>query len=523
MSTRRHAGACTPVDHDPLLSLLLNAPQSEDERALAARYAPILRFDAHEPFYPLAVGYTILRHNAPSPSFRQGYKLDLAPAGERPASLVIEYAIWWDWDIGHLYELEHVWVYVDEQGRVVRGEASWHGGLHDMRAGACTADDRPARLGELALEDEHLVVYSEPGKHAFAPTPKWFRARRREFKRSETSTLAGAGGVLITRFTRDQVTPTPLNDRLVHSYLAQNAFEPSWDFSTRFHLTPDMLVPWPALAEWIPGRVNHWLDKLAREILPCDRRFLRIGHRGAAAHAPDNTLTSLRKAAELGADMAEFDLQRTADGHTVLAHDAWLRDKTGRIWPVRTSSLSELQAIDLGGGERVPTLDQAIEFCILEQLGAYIELKDAAVIPDLAATVTKHGVNGYVIVGSFRPDWLAEYKERVPRMATSILFGSPHLDAVQLAQSIGATYVHPCWERYPNPSALLTPQWIARVREAGLGIICWHEERPEQIAALRQLGVDGICSDAPELLLDTPQPLLGNSQDRSSHTRRTTP
>jgi len=47
----------------------------------------------------------------------------------------------------------------------------------------------------------------------------------------------------------------------------------------------------------------------------------------------------------------------------------------------------------------------------------------------------------------------------------------------------------------------LTPEWIARVREANLGIVCWHEERPEEIAALRQLGVDAICSDAPELLL----------------------
>jgi glycerophosphoryl diester phosphodiesterase len=48
---------------------------------------------------------------------------------------------------------------------------------------------------------------------------------------------------------------------------------------------------------------------------------------------------------------------------------------------------------------------------------------------------------------------------------------------------------------------LLTPEWVARVRDANLGIVCWHEERPEEIAALRQVGVDAICSDAPELLL----------------------
>ena len=165
---------------DAHLRELLDATQKAEDRALAARYAPILRFDAHEPFFPLAVGYTIFRHNRPSPSFRQGHPIDLAPDGEPPAHLAIEYAIWWDWDIGHLYELEHVWVYVDASGRVVRGEASWHGGLHDMR-----------HEGKLALNGAHLIVYSEPGKHAFAPTPDWFRERAHSFKRSETRDLAG--------------------------------------------------------------------------------------------------------------------------------------------------------------------------------------------------------------------------------------------------------------------------------------------------------------------------------------------
>jgi glycerophosphoryl diester phosphodiesterase len=211
----------------------------------------------------------------------------------------------------------------------------------------------------------------------------------------------------------------------------------------------------------------------------------------------------------LGADMVEFDLQRTADGHVVLAHDAWLVDDLGRVRPIRHSRLDELLAIDLGDGERVPTLDQALELCRDEQLGAYIEIKEGSVLPALAAALEVHDMAGYTIVGSFRPDWLAEWKALAPKAATSILFSSTHLDPVQLARSIDAQYVHPCWERFPDPSALLTPGWIAAVREAGLGIICWHEERPEQIAALRRLGVDGICSDAPELLLDTPQSSTG--------------
>jgi glycerophosphoryl diester phosphodiesterase len=56
-----------------------------------------------------------------------------------------------------------------------------------------------------------------------------------------------------------------------------------------------------------------------------------------------------------------------------------------------------------------------------------------------------------------------------------------------------------CKARYS--SALLAGDWMERVRAAGLGVVCWHEERPSEIAALNALGVDGICSDQPELLV----------------------
>ncbi len=477
---------------DTLLASLLESPQDAEAHALAARYAPILRFDDREPFLPQAAGYTIFRKSAPSPSFRQSHKIDLTSADspDRSPTCAIEYAIWWDWDIGHLYELEHVWVFVNAHNEVVRCEASWHGDYHDMR-----------HEGRLNLQDTHVILYSEPGKHAFAPTPDWFKERAEHFKRSETKVLAGCSGVLSTPYTEDRVTVTPLKNRLVHTYLAQQAFEPSWNFSQYFKFIPEMLVPWEALRDWIPSQVNDWLIRLAEDIPPSDYRFLRIGHRGARAHAPDNTLSSLRKAAELGADMVEFDVQLTADHHAVVVHDVYLTDKAGHVWPIRASMLEELQAIDLGGGEHVPTLSEALEICQEENMGAYIELKDGAAVASVIEAVREYEMQSHSIIGSFRPDWLAELKAISSKMTTSILFSFPKLDAVKLAQAIGATYVHPCWERYPHPSILLTPTWIRRVREAGLGIICWHEERPEEITALRQLGVDGICSDAPELLL----------------------
>jgi glycerophosphoryl diester phosphodiesterase len=288
----------------------------------------------------------------------------------------------------------------------------------------------------------------------------------------------------------------------VHSYLAQLAFVPSWEFTQVFDLSPDSLVPWPVLQDWIPTRVNEWLDRLRQEIPPHRYRYLRVGHRGARAHAPDNTLASFRQAANLGADMVELDVQRTADGQIAVVHDAWLRNGDGHILPIRESTLTQLQSVDLGQGERISTLTEVLDLCEQEQMGAYIEIKDGGIVPSLVQTLLNRGWLDRCLIGSFRPDWIADVKALAPHAITSILFSSPSIDAVQLARAAGATYVHPCWERYEHPSAKLTPEWIARVRQADLGIVIWHEERPDEIAALRQLGVDAICSDTPELLLD---------------------
>src|SRR5215207_3693683 len=141
---------------DPLYAALLAAPAEPEAHALAARYAPLIRFDQREPFLPLAAGYTLFPADAPSPSFPR--HVTLSAPDRRSAHLAIEYAIWWDWDIQHLYELEHVWVYLDASGQLIHAEASWHGGFQAMRYDAV-----------VPREGEHVLICSEPGKHAFAP------------------------------------------------------------------------------------------------------------------------------------------------------------------------------------------------------------------------------------------------------------------------------------------------------------------------------------------------------------------
>lgn len=470
------------------LAALRAAPQNEADRALAERYAPVILFDAREPFLPCAAGYTIFRATAPSSSF--GRTIDLALPGGGRAALAIEYAIWWDWDIGHLYELEHFWVYVDAEGRVVRAEASWHGDLHDMTV-----------EGRLNMEGERVVLLSQPGKHAFAPLASWYDEIRLSTRPSSTNAKAGSGGVLINDLFRGRIQGSPQADTVVRTYLQHFAFDPSWEFTKRFTFAPEDFGTWEALRGWVPGRVNGWIEYLTRETRHKDYRFLRIGHRGASGHAPDNTLTGLRVAAALGADAAEIDVQRTADGEVAVIHDAQLRAADGTILPVQRSTLEALQKVPLAEGERVPTLREMLLLASELRLGLYIEIKDGGCIRPMVEILRAERAVGRVMVGSFRPDWVAEARALEPGLRSSVLFGSRRVDAVALAKAVGATYVHPCWDvSGPRPEDALSQEWVDRVRAAGLGVILWHEERPEYITYLRGLGVDGICSDEPERL-----------------------
>jgi glycerophosphoryl diester phosphodiesterase len=234
---------------------------------------------------------------------------------------------------------------------------------------------------------------------------------------------------------------------------------------------------------------------------PATDRARCIAHRGASAHAPENTLAAIIKAAELGADMVEVDLQASADGVLVVLHESELRHTTNGTGSVYAHTLAELKRLDAGGGERIPTAEEVLVCCRERGLGIYFELKIGFAATGIVPLIERFAMRDRVIVASFRPDWVADARACDPRLATSVLFGSTQVDPVALAAAAGASYVHPCWEHQaPEPHRLLTPQWLARVRAAGLGVVSWHEERPAELAALDQLGLDAICTNAPELL-----------------------
>lgn len=226
-----------------------NAAVSDPDIALARRLAPLIRFCDNEPFLPSRVGVTVFTAPGRSPSG----PFDIA--FEAGIAKVVEYAIWWDWDIQHLYELEHIWLYLDAANDVVTVQASAHGGVFAMRGPD----------GSLPLEDGRLTLFSTPGKHAFTATMAEQQPTA-ERTRISCQAMAGCGGVLINDLFGTALSAiTPEDHRAVKRYLQARAFLPTFQFGQSVDLSAADLVSWPELAGWIPGRVKAVLAQVRHE------------------------------------------------------------------------------------------------------------------------------------------------------------------------------------------------------------------------------------------------------------------
>jgi glycerophosphoryl diester phosphodiesterase len=202
--------------------------------------------------------------------------------------------------------------------------------------------------------------------------------------------------------------------------------------------------------------------------------------------------------------MSELDLHLSKDGELIVMHSAMVDETTDGHGAIRDMTLAQIKRLDAGQGERVPVLQQVIDL-VRGRNGLYIELK-AEGTPRAAVEVLN--ANGFtsrseVIVGSFQPALVRETKELAPDLVVSLLVGPvyPAPALIEMARLAGADYVHLCWEeRALQPHTLLTPELLAALRSANLGIVLWHEERDDELRVLRELEVDAICTNAPDKL-----------------------
>jgi glycerophosphoryl diester phosphodiesterase len=235
-----------------------------------------------------------------------------------------------------------------------------------------------------------------------------------------------------------------------------------------------------------------------------------IGHRGAAAYAPENTLDGIREANRRGARWVEFDAKLTSDGVVVLMHDDTLDRTTSGHGPVAEASYAYISGLDAGvwfgadwRGARVPTLADALALIVELDMGANIEIKPCPArdreTAEAVVEVTRRGWPGgrpRPLLSSFSRDSLAAARDRAPDMPRGLLVWKHPGDWAATAQELGCIAVH-CAEQH------LTPAWAADIRRCRLGLAVYTVNDPARAVELRSWGAQCIISDRPDAILAT--------------------
>ncbi len=233
-----------------------------------------------------------------------------------------------------------------------------------------------------------------------------------------------------------------------------------------------------------------------------------VGHRGAAASAPENTLAGLRRAHRLGLGWVEFDVKLTADGVPILMHDALLDRTTDGKGPVAELSFQAIRALDAGAwfgpefaGERVPGFHEAIDLLLSHGMAANVEIK---------ACPGRERETGEVVarvladrwpadrppplLSSFSEEALEAAQAAVPDLPRGLLVKHPPDDWRARLDRLGCVTFH-CSHRDLDAAA------VSAVREAGFPMLVYTVNEAERASQLFGWGVDCICSDRPELIL----------------------
>jgi glycerophosphoryl diester phosphodiesterase len=219
--------------------------------------------------------------------------------------------------------------------------------------------------------------------------------------------------------------------------------------------------------------------------------MLRIGHRGARAYEPENTIRSFKKALEIGVDAVELDVRKTKDSQLVVIHDADVKRTTGGKGLVSERTLKEIKGFSTEKGEKIPTLKEALDF-LDKKVKVLIELKEAGVEEEVLALVHENGLEKNVIVTSFLEDALRKVRELDKDIATGLIYAK-HKNPLKAALELKAQYLV-AFYRFTHTAN------VQKAHENGLKVIVWTINTPEEVAAYIQKGVDGIASDKPDIL-----------------------
>jgi len=225
--------------------------------------------------------------------------------------------------------------------------------------------------------------------------------------------------------------------------------------------------------------------------------MLKIGHRGACGYEPENTLRSFQKAIDLGADAIELDVSVCKTGELMVIHDDSVNRTTNGSGYVGEMTLNELQKLDAGKGEKIPTLREVFDL-VNRKVKINVELKGLGTALPTAKLITEYVMEkGWsyddFIVSSFNHPELAKFHEALPQVSIGALLDGKLVTMAEFAEKMGAKYINPCYDTVDQ-------EYVDDAHKRGLKVLVWTVKEPGDIAKMQSLGVDGIFCNYPDRL-----------------------
>jgi len=231
-----------------------------------------------------------------------------------------------------------------------------------------------------------------------------------------------------------------------------------------------------------------------------------LGHRGASASAPENTLEAFEEAVRQGADGIELDVMTCGSGEVVVCHDERLSRLAGVDWEVRWTHWERLRKLDVGSRlgfapARMPLLDEVLERVPRGKFLVNVELKCERVEDDgltlkAAERVLAHGLEGQVVFSSFNPLCLVRLARAHPALRRGFLVDPDRglrLQEAAWAPLCANFSIHP-------PASLVTAARVEAWHARGWEVAAWTVDEPSEAARLRDAGVDTCITNRPGAL-----------------------
>ena len=219
-----------------------------------------------------------------------------------------------------------------------------------------------------------------------------------------------------------------------------------------------------------------------------------IAHRGASGDYPENTLLAIEQAVLQGADAIEIDVF-AVDGELIVIHDHHLNRTTNGSGSIYQHSLAQLQQLDAGRGQRIPTLWQVLQLLAPTPLWLNIELKGANTVAPLLPLLERAECElqfdvTRILLSSFNHHLLAELNRQSSALKLGALTASLAIDYAAFAQQLNAYSVN-CDVSFVNQSL------VDDAKARGLKVYVYTVDHADDISRLAAYGVDGIFSNYP--------------------------